>query len=103
MCMMKWDKCISRQKISFCHLEKGADLLYHETTFLKEKEFWAKETYHSTTEEAATIARDAGVDRLLIGHFSARYKDVTVFQEEAREVFENTYLAVEGENFEIKD
>jgi len=82
---------------------KQADLLYHEATFLQEKEFWAKETFHSTTMQAATIAKDAEVQKLLIGHFSARYKDVSVFREEARQVFENTHLAIEGENFEIKD
>ncbi len=80
---------------------QGVDLLYHEATFLDEKDFWAEQTYHSTTKQAATIALRADVERLLIGHFSARYKDLTPFEEEARAVFPNTFLAIEGKDFEV--
>ena len=82
---------------------QGADLLYHEATFLKEMEVWAKQTFHSTTHEAATLARKANVGQLVIGHYSARYKEVDIFLEEAREVFPNTVLAIEGEAINLED
>lgn len=82
---------------------KGVDLLYHEATFLMEKEEWAHKTYHSTTNEAAQIATHANAGQLIIGHFSARYKDLSPFLEEAKEVFPNTVLAIEGELFEVHD
>ena len=62
----------------------------------------AKETFHSTAAQAATIAKMAAVKRLIIGHFSARYKNLYPLLEEAREVFENTTLAVEGDRFTIE-
>ena len=82
---------------------KDADLLYHEATFLNGREEWAKKTYHSTTIQAARIARKANVGRLLIGHYSARYKDLTDFLREASEVFPHTMLATEGESIQIPD
>jgi len=80
---------------------KEIDLLYHESTFLSDKADRAKETYHSTAAQAATIAKMANVKRLIIGHFSARYKNLYPLLEEARGVFENTTLAVEGDRFSI--
>jgi ribonuclease Z len=82
---------------------KGIDLLYHESTFLKDLILRAKETYHSTAEDAATIALKAGVHKLLIGHFSSRYKDLQPLLTEARETFQNSYLAIEGETFSIPE
>lgn len=82
---------------------KGVDLLFHEATFTKDELSKAHETLHSTAEQAATIARLAGVQRLVIGHFSARYKDLAPVLEEAKSIFENTYLANEGEIFSIAD
>lgn len=79
----------------------GVDLLYHESTFLNENKDRAEVTNHSTVEQAATIAKKAEAKRLLIGHFSAKYKDLTPFLDQATEVFENTSLALEGERFEI--
>lgn len=76
---------------------KGVDLLYHETTFLSDRSERAAETYHTTTTQAGTIAMKAGVNKLLIGHFSARYKDLTPVLEETKAIFENTELAIEGE------
>ncbi|NVK84231.1 MAG: ribonuclease Z [Cytophagia bacterium] len=76
-----------------------ADMLYHESTFLEEHMDRASTTYHSTAKEAATIAKKAKVGKLLLGHFSARYKDIEPLQQEAREVFEESYLAIEGEEF----
>lgn len=76
-------------------LARGADLLYHEATFGEGLQQRAIDTGHSTAREAATVARDAEADRLLIGHFSARYEDPTVLAEEARTVFPNTEAAEE--------
>ncbi len=81
----------------------GADLLYHESTFLHENEYWAERTYHSTTKQAASIAKEAKVGKLLLGHFSARYKDLTPFQSEAQEIFKNSFLATEGQTYEVED
>ena len=88
---------------SLTELLKEVDLLYHEATFLKEKLPWAKQTFHSTTHEAGTIAKLCGAQKLLIGHYSARYKDLTPFLEETREVFPNTELALEGECHEVTE
>jgi len=82
---------------------KGADILYHEATFLNEREFWATKTFHSTTSQAATIAEKAEVGRLLIGHYSARYRDLTEFLQEASDIFPRTMLATEGETIDIPD
>lgn len=75
---------------------RGVDLLYHEATFTHDRLPRAIETFHSTAKEAATIAKMAEVKQLIIGHYSARYKDLSPLLNEARSVFENTVLAVEG-------
>lgn len=80
---------------------KGVDLLYHEATFLKELQDRATDTYHSTTEDAAKIAQQANVGELIIGHFSSRYKHIEPFLEEAKEVFPNSHLAIEGQDFNV--
>lgn len=74
----------------------GVNCLYHEATFLEKDKLRAKETYHSTAAQAASIARCAGAKQLLIGHFSARYTLNEEFLEEAKSIFENTLLAEEG-------
>ncbi len=79
----------------------SVDLLYHESTFLEELSWRAAETFHSTARQAATIAKKANVKRLIIGHFSARYKNLYPMLDEAKEVFENTTLALEGDRFSI--
>jgi ribonuclease Z len=79
----------------------GVDLLYHEATFTEALRARAKETMHSTAKQAATMARDAGAGRLLLGHFSSRYKDPGVLLAEAMEVFPNTLLAQEGQLFPV--
>jgi ribonuclease Z len=79
----------------------GADAIYHETTYLDNMRDKAGERFHSTTKEAATIALKAGVGKLLIGHFSSKYNVLDQFAEEAREVFPNTELAVEGVTYNI--
>jgi ribonuclease Z len=82
---------------------KNVDLLYHEATFMEDEESKARDTKHSTAKQAATIARLASVNRLLLGHFSARYKDLNPILEEAKSIFDNTVLAIEGEEFTIQD
>lgn len=74
---------------------KGVDLLFHEATFADEDAPRAKETFHTTAAQAAELAKNAGVKRLLIGHFSARYEDETVLLQEASAVFPDTRLAKE--------
>jgi ribonuclease Z len=81
----------------------NVDILYHEATFLHELKLRANETYHSTAIDAATIATKAKVKQLLLGHFSSRYKDIEPILTEARTVFPNSYLAIEGETFTIRD
>ena len=80
---------------------QGVDLLYHEATFTREMQERAHSTFHSTAYEAACIARDAQVGKLLIGHFSTRYKNLAPVLEEARTVFQRTDLATEGTIFEV--
>jgi ribonuclease Z len=82
---------------------KGIDLLYHEATFTNEEEGKAMETLHSTASQAATIAQKAQVSSLLLGHFSARYKDLEPILEEAKNIFPTAQLAVEGSIFTIDD
>ncbi|WP_299179606.1 ribonuclease Z [uncultured Chryseobacterium sp.] len=71
---------------------KNATVLYHESTFLHDLKEMADYTGHSTALEAAKIAQKAEVGKLILGHFSNRYGDLTVFTDEAREVFPNTFL-----------
>lgn len=79
----------------------GADLLYHEATFDRTQAAKAMETFHSTTEQAAMIAKKASVKKLLLGHFSARYQFLDELLNEARAVFPDSELAVEGRVFSI--
>ena len=75
---------------------KGVDLLFHEATFMHEDAARAKETFHTTTLQAAKIARDAEVKQLVIGHFSARYENEELLLEETQSLFPNTLLAKEN-------
>ena len=81
---------------------KGVDMLYHEATFMQDKSDAAKEKLHSTTTEAATIAKKAEVKKLLIGHFSARYDDLNPLLHEAKNIFPETFLAEDGQTFSIE-
>jgi len=83
-------------------LAKNADILYHEATFLDRDKYLARDTGHSTTVQAATAAKEAGVGRLIIGHFSARYKDQVQHLKEAREIFSETVIAEDGVTFSIE-
>jgi ribonuclease Z len=75
---------------------EGVNLLYHEATYDKRMQKRAKETFHSTAEQAATLAQSCNAGQLLIGHFSARYKDVSILIDEATNVFPSTMVAEEG-------
>jgi ribonuclease Z len=80
---------------------KDVDLLYHESTFLEEKTDRAKQTFHSTAKQAAEMAVLANTQQLLLGHFSARYSNLEEFLEEAKPIFANTELAIEGKLFSL--
>jgi len=80
---------------------KNVDLLYHEATFTSDMRQVATDKFHSTAAQAATIASKANARELLIGHFSARYKNLEELFEEAKSVFPNTRLAEEGKTFDV--
>lgn len=81
---------------------KHVDLLYHEATFMEDMKERAVTTFHTTTEQAGTIAKKAEVKKLLIGHFSTRYKELEPMLIETKRIFENAELAIEGETFTIE-
>ena len=82
---------------------KGCDLLYHEATYGNKELSRAISTAHSTAKQAAEMAQLAGAKQLLIGHFSARYKDTTGLLDEAREIFANTIEAIDGLTIDIPE
>ncbi len=81
---------------------KDVDLLYHESTFLDDKADRATQTFHSTAKQAASIAKMANVKKLLLGHYSARYGDLSQFVTEASTIFEHCKLSVEGETILVE-
>jgi ribonuclease Z len=80
---------------------RNVDLLYHEATFCDDLKDLALKTYHSTARQAGEIAVKAEAKRLIIGHFSSRYKNEKPLVDEARTVFPNTFAANDGERFEL--
>jgi ribonuclease Z len=84
-----------------CNDIAGVDLLYHEATFLHENLERATQTYHTTSLQAATLAIKAAAKKLIIGHFSGRYKDLTPLLQEAQSVFADADLALEGRKFKV--
>jgi len=82
---------------------KGVNLLYHESTFLHDMLDRAQSTFHTTSLQAAMVALKVGAHELLLGHFSARYKTLNELLDEAKTVFPNTELAIEGKTFIIGD
>lgn len=80
---------------------KDVSLLYHEATYPNSLEEKAKERYHSTAGQAAFIAKKANVKKLIIGHFSAKFDDLSDFEKEAKEIFINSELAKEGVTYLI--
>jgi ribonuclease Z len=80
---------------------RGASALYHEATFADNMRDFAVELGHATALQAAQIAKEAGVKKLIIGHFSSRYKNVEALVDEARQVFSNTFAAEDGVSFSV--
>lgn len=80
---------------------RGVTMLYHEATYLKDQADRAADRFHSTTIQAASIAKQAGVEKLLLGHFSSKYEVLDEFLEEAKEVFPETQLAIEGTTYTV--
>jgi ribonuclease Z len=77
---------------------QNVDLLYHEATFMHDMLDRAKQTYHTTALQAGMMAEKAKVKKLMLGHYSARYKNLEPLLMEAKTVFDNTTLAIEGES-----
>jgi len=102
---------VTRKRFAYCadtmYSEKilpvieGVDTLYHESTFLESMGARSKEVKHSTAAQAATIAQKAHAGKLILGHYSARVEDHSLFLDEAKPIFENTFLAEENLIFEI--
>lgn len=82
-------------------LVANVDALYHESTFLNSEEQLAQKTMHSTAMQAATIAHKANVNQLILGHYSTRYENISLFKEEASTVFQNVTLADDGKIIDI--
>ncbi len=80
---------------------QGTTVIYHETTYLQELSDQAVLRHHSTTVEAATVARDAGAAKLLIGHYSSRNSDIRAYEAECRGIFPQTYATSDGESYEF--
>lgn len=85
----------------YIQLIKKVTVLYHESTFLKEHEYLCQRTKHCTATHAATIAKEAEVRKLILGHYSTRYKSIEYFKEEAQQVFDNVTLADDGKIFDL--
>jgi len=91
----------TRPQPAILPLIKGVDILYHEATFLHDDAKLAHNTFHTTSRQAAEIAKKAEAHMLLIGHFSSRYKHLSEFESEAKEVFPNTVAVNDGDVFEV--
>ncbi len=93
------DTKFSKRAAELC---RGVDLIYHEATYMHDQQEVAAQRGHSTAAEAARVAQIAGAERVILGHFSARYKDLTPLLNEARAIFAESYLGEEGLKFEIE-
>lgn len=91
----------TRYTESFLEVIQNSDLLYHETTYLKDHQNLATQRFHSTTIDAATIAKKANVGRLVIGHFSSKYPNLSDFLEETKTIFSETLLSFEGMKIDV--
>ena len=80
---------------------KGVDILYHEATYVGEYEDKAVARHHSTTFQAATVAREAGAGKLIVGHYSSRCRDLSLFEAECKSIFPDTHAASDGEVFDV--
>ena len=80
---------------------KDVTVLYHESTFLDSEEHLCEKTKHSTSKQAAQIAKKANANLLILGHYSTRYKSIELFKKEAEEVFPVVELADDGKVFDF--
>lgn len=92
------DTCYDERLID---IVKGVDLLYHEATFSEKERELAAKRFHSTAAQAAMIAKKANVGKLIIGHYSARYPDTIILEQQAKEVFEKTLAVEDGTRISI--
>lgn len=81
---------------------QNADVIYHESTFLNDNEEKAFARFHSTAAQAAQLAAEAQAGKLLLGHYSSRYQDISAFENEAKAVFDNSEASLEGNSYIIK-
>lgn len=88
-------------KPELVELIENVDALYHESTFLDSETHLSTKTKHATAKEAASIAKDANVGKLILGHYSTRYKSIELFKKEASTIFKNVELADDGKVFEF--
>ena len=86
---------------SFLEHIKDVDLLYHESTYLDDNATKASERFHTTAKQAAQLALKANAGKLLLGHYSSKYRDIELFKVEAATVFENVEVSVEGETYDV--
>lgn len=93
----------TRYQPSLADAVREVDILYHEATFMEAEAELAAARYHSTTVQAATLAREAKVGQLLVGHYSSRYRDLNPLLAEAQAVFPRTQLAHEGHDYPVAD
>jgi ribonuclease Z len=92
----------TRYNESYIESIRNVDLLYHEATFANDNKDLAQSTYHSTGEDAAKVALKAEVGKLILGHFSARYKDHSIILKEAQTIFPNTEAVAEGDVIQVE-
>ena len=81
---------------------KNITVLYHESTFLEDQKELAFPTKHATAKQAAIIAREAGVEKLILGHYSTRYDNIELFRSEASEIFQDIILADDGKEITVE-
>lgn len=81
---------------------KKITVLYHESTFLEDQKELAFPTKHATAKQAAIIAREAGVEKLILGHYSTRYDNIELFRSEASEIFQDIILADDGKEITVE-
>ena len=81
---------------------QGTTVLYHETPYLQELADQGAQRHHSTTLQAAQLAQDAGVGKLLIGHYSSRNADIKAYEAECRSIFPETYATSDGDSYDIE-
>lgn len=93
----------TRFKVDLIETLKDVDLVYHESTFMHDMLDRAQKTYHTTARQAAELAREANVGKLILGHFSTRYRDLSPLLTEAKAYFPNAELAIEGQKFVVSE